>query len=85
MVIEGECVCTTASGKVLSRLVPGDYFGEMALVFGGARAANVDAICKTRCAVLDGEAFGMLDETLRVKIRVKAEARRAAAASAQPK
>merc|ERR1711924_591490 len=52
LVVEGECVATSPSGKSLSRLVPGDYFGEMALLFGGTRVANVDTVRPTVCAVM---------------------------------
>eukprot|EP00914_Ancora_sagittata_P011184 GHVO01021797.1.p1 GENE.GHVO01021797.1~~GHVO01021797.1.p1 ORF type:complete len:395 (+),score=66.59 GHVO01021797.1:736-1920(+) len=44
----------------LSRLTKGQYFGELALVTHKPRAASVYSIGRTKCAVLDVEAFERL-------------------------
>jgi len=42
-VIVDGCATVTLAGKVIGRLAPGTFFGEMALLDGGARIATVTA------------------------------------------
>ena len=42
----------TQGGQELGRLAAGDYFGEMALIDGGDRAASIHAEGELRCAVM---------------------------------
>ncbi len=41
MITEGEAKVQNRSGRTLTRLVPGDFFGEISLMDGGPRTATV--------------------------------------------
>ncbi len=43
VILEGEARVVARSGRTLSRLLPGDFFGEISLLDGGARTATVVA------------------------------------------
>jgi CRP/FNR family transcriptional regulator, cyclic AMP receptor protein len=43
VVLEGEAKVTSKSGRVVNRLRPGDFFGEISLLDGGPRTASVVA------------------------------------------
>jgi CRP-like cAMP-binding protein len=43
VILEGEAKVTTPSGRVVNRLRPGEFFGEISLLDGGPRTANVIA------------------------------------------
>jgi CRP-like cAMP-binding protein len=43
VVVEGEAKVTSKSGRVVNRLRPGDFFGEISLLDGGPRTASVVA------------------------------------------
>jgi CRP-like cAMP-binding protein len=43
VIVEGEARVQNRSGKVVNRLYPGEFFGEISLLDGGARTATVVA------------------------------------------
>jgi CRP-like cAMP-binding protein len=43
VIVEGEAKVTSKSGRVVNRLRPGDFFGEISLLDGGPRTADVVA------------------------------------------
>eukprot|EP00698_Gefionella_okellyi_P010349 TRINITY_DN267_c0_g1_i3.p1 TRINITY_DN267_c0_g1~~TRINITY_DN267_c0_g1_i3.p1 ORF type:complete len:349 (+),score=78.36 TRINITY_DN267_c0_g1_i3:48-1049(+) len=59
-VIEAGEATVTKDGQVISTLQKGGYFGELALLNEGKRAARVTAKGKLRCAVLRADAFKRL-------------------------
>jgi small-conductance mechanosensitive channel/CRP-like cAMP-binding protein len=58
IIISGQ-VAVLAGGKELARLAPGQIFGEMALLTGEPRQADVRAVEPTRCLEVDREGFRM--------------------------
>jgi len=67
LIAEGE-VEIRLDGREVRRLGPGDYLGEIALVFGGARTATAVAAQPTRLYVLGESAF---TEMLRRQPRIE--------------
>ena len=62
LVIDGQARCLI-DGVEVGVYGPGDYFGELALLDGGPRAATIVAITDMNLLVLDrGEFFQLLDE-----------------------
>ncbi|GFK92361.1 Miniconductance mechanosensitive channel MscM [Fundidesulfovibrio magnetotacticus] len=62
LIAEGE-VAVARDGRELTRLGQGDLFGEMALLTGEPRQADVTAVTPVRCLELDREAFrGVMDK-----------------------
>lgn len=59
LVVEGEAECTVR-GTTVAVLGPGDYFGEMALLDGGARSATIRAASPMRVTVLHASEFSSL-------------------------
>ena len=59
-------------GKAVMNYGPGDYFGELALLRGEPRAANVIAVQDSKLIYLDRKSFsrlvGPLDEILKRNI-----------------
>lgn len=51
-------------GKVISRLAPGDYFGEVSLIDGGPRIATVIAETKLSLLVVHKRSFDHLLDTV---------------------
>lgn len=79
LVIEGSA-SVTKDGVRLFTLGPGDFFGEMGLLEGDVRTADVIALTPMRvAAMLPGDFEAALEEQpeLRVVVRATAEMRRA--------
>jgi CRP/FNR family transcriptional regulator, cyclic AMP receptor protein len=47
----------TRKGRKIAKMVPGDFFGEIALVDGGPRTATVTTTVPSRCLVLGPRQF----------------------------
>lgn len=43
VIMEGQAKVQTARGRIVNRLLPGDFFGEISLLDGGSRTATVVA------------------------------------------
>jgi CRP-like cAMP-binding protein len=43
VILEGVAKVVSPSGRTVNRLYPGDFFGEISLLDGGPRTANVEA------------------------------------------
>ncbi len=72
LVLEGRASCW-ARGKEVNRFGPGDYFGELALLHGGMRTADVVAATPMELLVLDvGEFRSMLMTTPSIGVKMLA-------------
>ncbi|KAF5835635.1 putative cGMP-dependent protein kinase [Dunaliella salina] len=60
LVRKGSAIVVDDNGKVLTRLTPGQYFGELALLGGKARAATVKADSQLLCYSLSRVDFNIL-------------------------
>ena len=60
VIIEGEAKVMDAKGRVLSRLIPGDFFGEISLMDGGPRTATVVAETNMTALALSRKDFSAL-------------------------
>ena len=60
VIIEGEAKVKDANGRVLSRLIPGDFFGEISLMDGGPRTATVVAETNMTALALSRKDFSAL-------------------------
>jgi CRP-like cAMP-binding protein len=49
-----------SAGKTLAEFEQGDFFGEMALLTGQPRSADITAKTVVRCLVVDREGFSMI-------------------------
>jgi len=56
VIVEGTATVRTPRGRAV-RLGPGEFFGEMSLVDGGPRSADVEAGTAMRLLVVDRRAF----------------------------
>jgi CRP/FNR family transcriptional regulator, cyclic AMP receptor protein len=56
LVVEGVASCRVGRREV-RRFGPGAFFGEMALLYGGVRSADVIAVSEMRLLVLDSREF----------------------------
>ena len=63
VISEGEAKVLSVSGRVIHRLRPGDFFGEISLLDGGPRTATVVAETPIRMFALSRPAFRQLIET----------------------
>lgn len=62
VIVEGEATCTI-DGTEVATLEQGDFFGEMALLDGGARSATVTALTSMKVIVIDSREFsGMIGD-----------------------
>jgi CRP/FNR family cyclic AMP-dependent transcriptional regulator len=62
IMMEGEAKVTRA-GRKINRLIPGDFFGEIALIDGGPRTASVVAETPVTTLTIDRKRFQrMLEE-----------------------
>ena len=55
VILEGEAKVTSKSGRVVNRLRPGDFFGEISLLDGGPRTASARVIENLQAIVVDQE------------------------------
>jgi CRP/FNR family transcriptional regulator, cyclic AMP receptor protein len=62
VVVEGEA-CASIEGDELARIGPGSFFGELALLDGGARTATVTAGTSMIVLVMDRLDFDVLVDT----------------------
>jgi CRP-like cAMP-binding protein len=56
IILEGKAA-VTIGGELVQVLGPGDYFGELALLDGGARTATITSDGELRCATMTSWAF----------------------------
>ncbi len=72
LVLEGTASCQV-HGKEVNRFGPGDYFGELALLHGGLRTADVVAVTPMELLVLDAREFrSMLTTTPSIGVKMLA-------------
>jgi CRP/FNR family cyclic AMP-dependent transcriptional regulator len=57
VIVEGEAKVVAPSGRVVNRLMPGEYFGEISLLDGGPRTATIVAETPLRTITLSRDAF----------------------------
>lgn len=57
VILEGEAKVTNRGGRLVNRLRPGDFFGEISLLDGGPRTANVVALTPLTMLALPRAAF----------------------------
>jgi CRP-like cAMP-binding protein len=57
VILEGEAKVLSGSGRVVNRLRPGEFFGEISLLDGGPRTASVVAATPLTMLALPRKAF----------------------------
>jgi CRP/FNR family transcriptional regulator, cyclic AMP receptor protein len=57
VILQGEAKVVAPSGRVVNRLMPGEYFGEISLLDGGPRTATVVAETPLMTITLARDAF----------------------------
>jgi len=66
VIVEGEAVVskTEDSGETrdLTHIYPGDFFGELVLIYGGQRVATVTSYGRTKCMSLSRKSFEKYDD-----------------------
>jgi CRP-like cAMP-binding protein len=84
LVLEGSATCTIGRRQV-GTIATGGYFGELALLHGGIRTANVKSDTPMECLVFDAREFrSMLMTTPGIGVKMLAHlAERVAAADAR--
>jgi len=60
VIVEGEAKVVRKDGRVLNRLLPGDFFGEISLLDGGKRTASVVSETPMRMLMLDRRSFARM-------------------------
>jgi CRP/FNR family cyclic AMP-dependent transcriptional regulator len=60
VIVEGQAKVVSGSGRLLARLYPGDFFGEISLLDGGPRTASVLAETPLLLSVLSRKSFQKL-------------------------
>ena len=85
LILEGQCA-VTIGGRTKAKLVPGDFFGEVALLDGGPRTATVTAVTDVRLVGITGWVFrGLLMEHPSIALKtLEAVAGRLRAVSKEP-
>ena len=71
VIVEGQASVRNTAGKTVNHLVPGDFFGEISLLDGGARTATVVSDTPMRMLVLKRNAFRKIvteDSTVATKL-----------------
>jgi CRP-like cAMP-binding protein len=71
VIVEGQARVENAAGKTVNHLVPGDFFGEISLLDGGARTATVISETPMRMMVLKRNTFRKVvaeDSTVATKL-----------------
>jgi CRP/FNR family transcriptional regulator, cyclic AMP receptor protein len=71
VIVEGQATVRDTGGTSVNQLVPGDFFGEISLLDGGARTASVVADTPMRVLVLKRNAFRRIvteDSTVATKL-----------------
>ncbi len=71
VIVEGQARVENAAGKMVNHLVPGDFFGEISLLDGGARTATVVSETPMRMLVLKRNTFRKVvtdDSTVATKL-----------------
>ncbi len=72
LVLDGKASCRV-HGKEVNRFGPGDYFGELALLHGGLRTADVIAATPMELLALDAREFrSMLMTTPNIGVKMLA-------------
>lgn len=70
VILEGRAK-VVRGGRTVTRLGPGDFFGELSLLDGGRRAASVVVEDTARCLYLSGKDFvGVLEHDASLSLRV---------------
>jgi CRP-like cAMP-binding protein len=84
LVLSGTARCTVGKREIV-KIKTGGYFGELALLQGGIRTANVEAVTELELLVLDAREFrSMLMTTPSIGVKMLARvAERLAEADAQ--
>jgi CRP/FNR family cyclic AMP-dependent transcriptional regulator len=73
LIVDGT-VEVRADGRVLSKLGPGQFFGEMALLDGQPRSADVVAIEPSRCLAMSSWSFsGIVSEHPKIALKMLQE------------
>jgi CRP/FNR family transcriptional regulator, cyclic AMP receptor protein len=72
-VIEDGTADVVQDGRTIATLGPGDYFGEIAILDGGRRTADVVATSELRLAVMFGQTFRQLESEMpEIAARIRA-------------
>jgi CRP/FNR family cyclic AMP-dependent transcriptional regulator len=73
LIVDGTVEVRT-DGRVLSKLGPGQFFGEMALLDGQPRSADVVAIEPSRCLAMSSWSFsGIVSEHPKIALKMLQE------------